>query len=260
MKRKGLILAYHRVNSGRKDPMAVSVENFRGQMNYFYERGYSSLTLEEFSTLLPHENVPQKTVVVTFDDGYRDNYLCAFPILKHFGFRGTIFLTSDYIGKNDVFPMDKDKNWDKVMDEDLPLTWEQVLEMKEYGMEFGSHTCSHWHLDELPEMEMVREIVESKRYLEQKLRSRVTSFCYPSGRYNQKVKEAVREAGYIAAVVTPRHGQLNEDLYSLKRVGIYNNDSGWRFRVKISSFFAVFRDSGLLFQLKKKYPSAIVQP
>lgn len=255
MKRKGLILAYHRVNSNGKDPMAVPVENFRAQMNYFYERGYSTLTLGEFSALVTQGKVPQKTLVITFDDGYRDNYLCAFPILKHYGFRGTVFLIADFIDTNDVFPMDKNRNWDNVADEDLPLTWEQVFEMKEYGMEFGSHTCSHRHLDELPEKEMVKEIVESKRYLEQKLNTQVTSFCYPSGRYNQLAKETVCGAGYAAAVVTPRHAQRNEDFYSLKRVGIYSGDTGWRFRLKISPFFTVTRDLGLIYQVKKLSPA-----
>lgn len=256
MRRKGLILAYHRINSSHKDPLALPVEDFRAQMSYFRESGYSALTLEEFSTLVTQGDIPQKTLVITFDDGYRDNYLFAFPILKDHGFRGTFFLTADYIGTNDAFPMDKDKGWDNVADEDLPLTWKQVFEMKDYGMEFGSHTCSHRNLDELSDKEVVKEIVESKRYLEQRLQLKVRSFCYPSGRYNQKVKEMVREAGYTAAVVTPRQGQRNEDLYSLKRVGIYSGDTGWRFQLKISPFFRVVRDLGLIYQVKKLRRSA----
>ncbi|MCL6559729.1 MAG: polysaccharide deacetylase family protein, partial [Firmicutes bacterium] len=133
---------------------------------------------------------------------------------------------------------------------------EQVFEMKEHGMEFGSHTCSHRHLDELPEEEMIREIVESKRCLEEKLQAKVTSFCYPSGHYNRQVKEAVRAAGYTAAVVTPRHGQINEDMYSLKRIGIYSNDTGWRFRLKIMPFFKSFRDLGLIYKIKRLSPAS----
>lgn len=255
MKRNGLILAYHRVSFNRKDPLAIPVEDFREQINYFHERGYSSFTLEEYATMVNRGSLPKKSVVITFDDGYRDNYLYAFPILKHFGFHGTIFLTANYIGTNNIFPMDKAKNWSRILDDDLPLTWEQVFKMKEYGMEFGAHTCSHWHLDELPEKEMITEIVESKRHLEEKLQIQVKSFCYPSGRFNQQVKEIVRKSGYTSAVVTPRHGQRDEDMYSLKRIGIYFNDSGWRFRLKISPCFPVIRDSGLLYHLKRIIPA-----
>jgi len=257
--RKGLIIAYHRVNSSGKDPMAVSVENFQAQMKYFYERGYSSFTLKDYSVEMNQSDLPQKTLVITFDDGYRDNYLFAFPILKFYGFRATIFLTVDYIGTNSIFPMDKDK-LDKITDEDLPLTWEQVFEMKKYGVEFGSHTCSHRHLDELPEDEMIKELIESKRCLEEKLQTNMTSFCYPSGRFNQKVKEAVCKTGYMAAVVTPRRGQIDEDIYSLKRIGIYASDTDWRFRLKTSPYFTIFRDSGLLYQLKNYIPRVIYQP
>ncbi|MDF9407829.1 polysaccharide deacetylase family protein [Pelotomaculum isophthalicicum JI] len=257
--RKGLIIAYHRVNSSGKDPMAVSVENFQAQMKYFHERGYSSLTLADYSNMINQNDLPKKSLVITFDDGYRDNYLFAFPTLKLYGFRATIFLTVDFIGTSDTFPMDKNK-WDKINDEDLPLSWEQVLEMKKYGVEFGSHTCSHWHLDELPEKELIKELVDSKRCLEENLQSTVTSFCYPSGRFNQRVKEAVCQAGYLAAVVTPRLRQVDEDIYSLKRIGIYSNDTDWRFRLKTSPYFAAFRDSGLLYQLKNYIPRVILQP
>ncbi|OPY58766.1 MAG: Poly-beta-1,6-N-acetyl-D-glucosamine N-deacetylase precursor [Pelotomaculum sp. PtaU1.Bin035] len=257
--RKGLIIAYHRVNSSGKDPMAVSVENFRSQMRYFYDKGYTSITLEDYSIRMGQSDLPRKSLIVTFDDGYRDNYLFAFPILKQYGFSATIFLTVNYIGTDNTFSMDKNK-WDKVADEDLPLTWEQVFEMKKYGVEFGSHTCAHWHLDELPEEELTKELVDSKRRLEKMLQSKVTSFCYPSGRFNQKVKEAVYKAGYLAAVVTPSHRQVGEDIYSLKRIGIYSNDTRWRFRLKTSPYFAAFRDSGLLYRLKNYIPRAILQP
>lgn len=259
MKGKGLILAYHRVNSSGKDPIAVSVENFQDQMKYFYEKGYTSLTLAELLKRLAQDNLPRKALVITFDDGYRDNYLFAFPILKQYSFCATIFLTANYIGTNGSFSMDCDKGWDYVAEEDLPLTWEQVREMKEHGMEFGSHTCSHPHLDELPVQEMIKEIVESKSLIEQKLGSQITGFCYPSGRFNNLVKEAVRKAGYLAAVVTPRQGQLDEDVYSLKRIGIYSNDKGWRFLFKISPYFQVFRDYGLLYILKNNFRLAAAE-
>lgn len=260
MKGKGLILAYHRVNSSGKDPIAVTVENFQSQMKYFYDKGYTSLTLAEFFMRLAQDNMPRKTLVLTFDDGYCDNYLFAFPILKHYGFRGTIFLISEYIGTSRPFPMDMDKEWDEFTEEDLPLTWEQVLEMKEYGMEFGSHTCSHRHLDELQEKEMINEIVESKNLIEQKVKSQVKSFCYPSGRFNNQIKETVIKAGYSAAVVTPIKGQLQEDAYCLKRIGIYSNDHGWRFSFKISPYFRICRDYGLIYKLKNNIYLAAARP
>lgn len=260
MKDKVLILAYHRVTSSGKDPMAISVDDFRAQMDYFQGRGYSTLTLEEFFAASTQGREPGKTFVITFDDGYRDNYIFAFPVLKLFSFRATFFLTTDFVGKEELFPWDRRKNWAEVVEEDLPLTWEQVYEMREYGMEFGSHTCSHRYLDELPEAEMLEEIFKSKRYLEQKFGSGVNSFCYPSGRLNQKVKDEVRRAGYLGAVVTPRCRQLDEDLYSLKRIGIYSKDSWWRFRLKISPLFKVTRDLGIICLIKESAGRLICRP
>lgn len=251
LKDKVLILAYHRVTSSGKDPMAVSVENFRAQMDYFHGGGYSTLTLGEFLNAAAQGRKPGKMFVITFDDGYRDNYIYAFPVLKLFGFRATFFLTADFIGKEEIFPWDRRKNWAGVEEEDLPLTWEQVFEMRKSGMEFGSHTCSHRFLDELTEAEMAEEIFQSKRYLEQQLGTRVVTFCYPSGRLNQKVKDEVRRAGYLGAVVTPRCRQFDEDIYCKKRIGIYSRDSWWRFRLKTSLLFSVARDLGIICFLKK---------
>jgi len=228
-----LILAYHSVSERRRDALAVRAADFEAQIAWLQRHGYRSMTLAEFSARPVEKGA--RVVIVTFDDGYADNYSLAFPILKRYGFVATIFLVSDYVGTDHVYRWDVPK-LASPRDAALyrVLTWEQVHELAAYGIEFGSHTCTHPELTRLPAQQYTEEIVRSRQDLAARLGREVVSFCYPRGDLNAGVVQAVERAGYGCAVVTPKRAGIPLSRYTLRRVSVYYNVTPLRFRVKIA--------------------------
>lgn len=214
------VLMYHKVNpyfyDGGKG-LRVTPEAFREQMEYLYERGYHTVSLDQ---LMGHwqkkGDLPSKPVVITFDDGYEDNYRFAFPVLKKFGFTATIFLVYDDIGGFNVWD---DKN--NVAHHIRLLSWNQIDIMKGEGITFESHTLTHPNLTQITPEAARREITESKRKLEKRLGTEVNFIAYPYGKRNSVIDEAVRTASYRGAVTTVMGKNLaSTDPVELKRLRV----------------------------------------
>ena len=234
-KDRPLILAYHSVNTRREDGLAVGIDDFRNQMSWLQRRGYRSMTLRDFTGLKIEKGGP--LLIITFDDGYADNYSLAFPILKEYGFVATVFLVSDYVNTDHIF------SWDeaKVGPHGDPslyrlLNWEEIREMAGYGIEFGSHTCTHPELTKLSTKQSWEEVTRSRVDLEARLGREIASFCYPDGDLNPEVVQMVEQAGYRSAVVTPPRAGIPLSRYTLRRVGIYQNNRSLLFRLKTMPF------------------------
>ncbi len=228
-----LILAYHSISAHRRDNLAVRVADFEHQLAWLHRQGYRSITLAEYMNQAIERG--ERVVIITFDDGYADNYTLAFPILKRYGFVATIFLVSDFVDTDHVFSWDapkitsqRDAHFYRL------LTWEQVQEMAAYGIEFGSHTCTHPELTKVSAKECSEEIVRSRADLQARLGGDVVSFCYPRGDLDTDVIQTVEQAGYRCAVVTPKRVDIPLGRYTLRRVGIYYNITPLRFQVKIT--------------------------
>jgi peptidoglycan/xylan/chitin deacetylase (PgdA/CDA1 family) len=230
-----LILAYHSVSERRQDGLTVQVTDFENQMAWLYGHGYRSLTLAEFMSQTIKKG--ERILIITFDDGYADNYTLAFPILKQYGFVATIFLVSDYVNTDHVFSWDASKITTQP-DHTLYrlLTWEQIHEMAAYGFEFGSHTCTHLKLADLPTEQCWEEIIRSRKDLQVKLGHEVVSFCYPAGNLNAEVIRMVEQAGYGCAVVTPPPAGIPLCRYTLRRIAVYYHNTPLLFRLKITPF------------------------
>jgi peptidoglycan/xylan/chitin deacetylase (PgdA/CDA1 family) len=201
-------------------------------MGYLHKRGYNTLTLSELGQALESGvKLPQCSVVITFDDGHRDNYENAFPVLERYRLKATIFAVADFVGR--------DAGWQRRENLVEPLlSWAEMLEMQKRGITFASHSCTHPRLDKIP-LELARyEIVSSRDKLEHGLGAPVESFCYPYGEYNREMVNLVSEAGYVAACITD-HGNRHakEDIYTLKRVFIWPDTSLWRFAYYLSGFY-----------------------
>ncbi len=187
------VLMYHYVSdpprgadSVRRD-LSVTGPDFEVQLRYLANEGYHAVRLSDLVTYLQcGTTLPAKPIVLSFDDGYKDAYTVAFPLLKKYGFTGTFFIFSK--------PIDEE-NRDY-------LSWRDVELMSAAGMEFGSHSYSHPDLRGKPADFLTREIVSSKAAIEAHIQQPVRLFCYPSGGYDRKVVAAVRDAGYWAAVTT----------------------------------------------------------
>lgn len=233
-----LILTYHSVNNGRKDDLAVTVENFKKQMRYFYEKGYRTVSLTQ---VIEKRNLAKRPLVITFDDGYRDNYTNVYSILKRYDFSAIIFLVTEYIGTKKLFKPEKHITRYGGREKSYHfLNWAEIREMSDNGIEFGSHSISHPHLTALTQEEIKREILDSKLKIETMIHKSVKFFSYPYGDFNGRIQKILKECGYKGAVVTP-YGRLKEGRFSLRRVGIYRKDNMLRFRFKISTWFNILR-------------------
>ena len=225
-----LILEYHSVSDRRTDALSVSPAMLTRQIRHLRSHGYSIVPLSRIAQLaagkLPDPDA--REVAITFDDGYRDNFEEAFPILEEFSAPATIFLTLNYIGRVNPFP------WDDHIDPTacLPLTWKMVEKMVTSGIvEFGSHTNTHRDLTLLSQEDAWEEIQGSRERLEERLDLTVSSFCYPISRTSECVKALVDRAGYTHAC---RTGASGGDVFELPRVGIYRHTGWTEFKFKIT--------------------------
>ena len=231
-----LILAYHSVSQHRTDGLAVPAGEFERQMDWLHRRAYRTVTVTEFINggFSPDEPL----ALITFDDGYADNYDVAFPVLKRFGFVATVFLVSDFVGTGRTFRWDSLKIRSKAdIPHYAPMNWEQVRDMEGYGIEMGSHTCSHPRLTTLAVPERWEEISRSRADIEDRLGHTVSSFCYPHSEFDQTDVDLVEKAGYACAVVTAFRRGIPLRRFTLRRVGVYQNTSSWRFRLKTTGLF-----------------------
>jgi peptidoglycan/xylan/chitin deacetylase (PgdA/CDA1 family) len=171
-----------------------------------------------------------KTLAITFDDGYEDHFINVYPIFKQYGFQGTIFLTVEFINgywKSGKAPGGMIKG----------LSRDQILEMKNGGIfRFGSHGFSHKNLLEINEAERLSEIRDSKLYLEDLLGQDVPFISYPFGAYDERVKSAVKAAGYKAGFSI---WNRKSDIYCIRRIPLHTHDYLMRFKFKVSPLYSI---------------------
>lgn len=224
------ILMYHKIGIASRGTslkkLWINPEKFDKQMAYLSRHKYNVITLKElFDNLLDKKSVPEKTVVITFDDGYKNNYSKAFPILKKYNLKATIFLNVAYVGGKSEWEDSRAEPPQSI------LSWDEILEMLEYGIDFGSHTLTHANLlyckDEPKRLD--HEINQSKKILEDKLHWPVVSFAYPygEGTNDKKIKEALKKAGYKIACGI-KQGKVSvpvKDMFNLKRLLIRGDEN-----------------------------------
>ncbi|MGC7847627.1 polysaccharide deacetylase family protein [Desulforudis sp. 1088] len=187
------VLMYHKVSPDRKAGgygLRVHPREFAWQMNYLAGRGFTAISPRDLErALYEGAPLPARPILITFDDGYRDNYLYALPVLEELGMQGTVFVVAGAIGKTNFF--DAESQPPNAM-----MSWEEIRAMERAGITIGSHTLTHPHLTQISTDQARREIVEAKRVLEKGLGHEVRYFCYPYGDYNPAVEALVAEAGY----------------------------------------------------------------
>ncbi len=200
--------------------LSVTPENLDAQLAWLAENGYTTITLQD---LLYHltlgRSLPEKPILLTFDDGYADAYGNAFPILQKYGFVGTFFIITDRI----------------TYGESNYVTWDQVVELHDAGMDIQSHTRTHPDLRGLSGAQLLWQILGSREALEARIDKQVRFFCYPAGRYDANAIRALERFGYWAAVTT-EYGTTHSTagLFTLKRIRIRRSDTLESFVAKIT--------------------------
>lgn len=199
------VYMYHYIRSGvdkTKDALGYNLSinpvDFEKQLQTLKNGGFQGVTVSN----MVRGDASSKSIALSFDDGYSDFYTNAFPLLKKYGFTATVYVISSKDGGQ-------------------YLSWDQIKELSSAGIEIGSHTVNHKGLDKLSIEDQRYEIFQSKKDIEEHLGKTISSFCYPSGKYNQNTEQLVKEAGYENAVTTKGGGyNLNEDHYILQRVRV----------------------------------------
>jgi peptidoglycan/xylan/chitin deacetylase (PgdA/CDA1 family) len=231
------ILGYHRIfPSGKRNcSLFVTPEMFEKQFDYYLKNKYQNITLGDYYDFWQSGKLDdrKKYFAITFDDGYQDNYYYAWPLLKKYKLKATIFVTTGYINKKEPFWFDL-KNFTEFQKEDYCLTETQIKELASAGIEFGSHTVDHYELTSLGLVQLKHQLRDSKKTLERIIDTSISAICYPRGKTDQSVIDAAAEAGYKVGVVTRNREttKLPESLLALDRISLYEHNSYKDFLLK----------------------------
>lgn len=188
--------------------LSVTPDSFREQMAFLSENGYTPIDLETLSLAIVNQaTLPEKAVILTFDDGYLDNYEHAFPILQEYGFEGTFFVVTEFIDRG----------------REGYMTWEMIVEMSRAGQRIESHSKTHPDLALKSRDGLIFEILGAQETIAAHIGYRPRYFCYPGGTYSHETIEILRELDYWGAVTTQNgswHGF--DDRFEWRRVRIRN--------------------------------------
>lgn len=209
------VLMYHSINTsvgGISPDLVVSPDDFEIQLQYLSKNGYQFYTISELVESSPEG----KAVVLTFDDGFRDNFTEMFPILQRHKAKATIYLAPAIEGIE-------------------RLEQQQIETMRDSGLiEFGAHTMHHVNLDKAPPDTAVAEINESKTVVEQLTGLSCKAFAYPFGRYNDETVEQVKRAGLSSAVTVKKGIEVVIDPYRIKRISVLGSTNSLQFHLAIT--------------------------
>jgi peptidoglycan/xylan/chitin deacetylase (PgdA/CDA1 family) len=207
---KGIcILTYHCIGYEKNNGLKIPEQQFKQQMKYIKDNGYTTITLDElYKFMIENKPIPQKSVVITFDDGYVDNYQYAYPILKEFNLKATVFVISKTIDKRNGY-----------------MTSNQLKELQSNGIDIQSHTLDHEELTTLSYEKQLNTLKESKKTLENLLGKKVNYLAYPYAKYNDNTIKAAKDAGYVMGfILGGRIAKKNDGIYTLHRICVVPSD------------------------------------
>ena len=210
------VLMYHRIaieSSLAMRKFTVAPDDFNAQLDWLRKAGYTGLTVSDFArrARIGDHALPNRPVVLTFDDGFADFAEQAAPILRRFEFPATLYVVCGLVGGTST--------WLEGNDTHLPmLDWDALRRLQADGIEIGAHGMSHRALDSLADADLRMEFSQPMQLLTEQLGAPPLSFCYPFGFRNARVRQQVREAGYESACAV-RYGtsSIDDDLFDIAR-------------------------------------------
>lgn len=198
------VLYYHSVDENAANEVTITPEKLQEQLDYINDKYYVTITMTElYDHIENNKPIPEKSILITFDDGYMNNYTEAFPMLKELNMTATIFCVGNSL------------------DGSYYLSEEAIKEMSDYGIDIESHTVNHVHLDTMSYDEQLLELKNSKNILEKITGKEVLSLAYPFGDYNDNTIKAAKDAGYKMGFTTKLGlSDRTDDIYKLDRIYI----------------------------------------
>lgn len=229
------ILMYHRIASVPGERNSLPVEKFKEQLDYLKEHGYNTITLSDlYQHYAQQAPLPAKPVVLTFDDGYEDNFSTALPMLRERNMKATVFPIANWVGRENRW-----ENFNHAITR--TMDWDKLREWQAAGLEIGSHTLTHPFLTQCDEKELEQELISSKMIIEEKLDTQIDFLCYPYGFFNAKTIAVARKVGYKGALAIYENAPLwRQDLFALPRIPIPSRQPLWEFAFKVGRFHATF--------------------
>jgi len=262
------ILVYHGIVGDTAEGFfpndSVRVKNFERQMRFLREQSFNVISLSKILSYLEEKvSIPTRTVAVTFDDGYRDTYTNAFPIMRRYDIPATVFLAASFIGQSGPFP------WLELIhkpyaDARYPLNWGQVRELRAAGIEMGSHTFTHCFLPGANKERIFYELSKSQECIKNNLNEDINLFALPYSfpiihrtwpSFQKELIELLREKSYrCCATMLRGHVTSRDNPFTLNRIpmGIYDDIK--LFQAKLRGCYAWSRLPQQIYQsLFKKY-------
>jgi peptidoglycan/xylan/chitin deacetylase (PgdA/CDA1 family) len=223
---------YHSIDSN-DDFFTVAPEEFRRQIEYLKE-SYSIISLDEMAdyTNNPRKS-PRKSVAITFDDGYQDCYLHAYPCLRKNNLPATVFVSTAYVGKEWPFEPYRSINRFRLR----MLTWNEIEEMSKNNIDIGAHTATHLDLREADLKTAKNEILESKMQIEKHVKKAVKHFSFPYGSCSQKTVDLVKSLGFENAMgsnPSSQEGRKPSNGFVLHRVQVDRSISPILFKARLT--------------------------
>lgn len=217
----------------------ISIEAFEKLLKFLKYRGFHTVTFEDLLKVESgQQSLPARPIILTFDDGYKNNLTHALPLLKSYGMRAVLYLLAD----TDL----KFNQWDTIKDSSEPveelLSKEERRDVVRSGVfEIGSHGLDHSSLREIEDQRAKDHIFRSKKLLEEELKTRIVSFAYPFGHFLPNHRKWVEEAGYAFAVATDTQFTIDQDPYQIFRPNIFPHENMWTLYLKTKPWFLTYK-------------------
>jgi peptidoglycan/xylan/chitin deacetylase (PgdA/CDA1 family) len=214
------VLNYHSITVDPGNSATITPEKFQEQMKYLKDNGYSTLTLQQFTDILEgKQRAPAKSVLLTFDDGYGDNYEHAMPLLQKLGFHATLFISPGTV------------------EDGYFLNWDQIKEMHQAGWDIQPHGMTHPHFPRLKAADQAYQLTEAKRQIEEQLGTTADIFCYPYGEWNAVTVQLLKEHNFRYAFTIEQGWTTPEqDPLKLKRVFVNGEESLNQWKSKLEKW------------------------
>lgn len=199
------ILLYHHVGAPRAGRFSVTPAQFAEQLRWLRDQGYHSVSIDDIAAALQGgPPLPAKPIAITFDDGWRNQYDTALPLLTEFGFKATFFVVSGWVGRGKSL-----------------MTWNEVRELRARGHWIGSHSVTHGPAAKQADRVVAYEVIQSRLAISREMGGPPTVYAYPMGSLDGRAEALTRAAGYAAAVAVPANPrQRASQMYRLNRIEV----------------------------------------